>query len=100
METFTSSDTVLEYARSHARPDGMLLDYQLSDDEHDGLTLASALREHWGEAISGALVTAMRDDGVRKEARACGLHFLAKPIKPAALKALLKHLQINARRLD
>lgn len=100
VETFTSSDTVLEYARSHARPDGMLLDYQLSDDEHDGLTLASALREHWGEAISGALVTAMRDDGVRKEARACGLHFLAKPIKPAALKALLKHLQINARRLD
>ena len=93
VETFTSSTTALEYARTHPRPDGILLDYQLGDDEHDGLSLAEALRQHWGDTLSGALVTAMRDDTVRKNARNAGLHFLAKPVKPAALKALLKYLE-------
>lgn len=100
VETFTSSATALEYARTHERPDGILLDYQLGDDEHDGLSLAGALRERWGERLHGALVTAMRDDNLRKEVRACQLHFLAKPVKPAALKALLNHLQVNAQRSD
>jgi len=93
VETFTSSATALEYASTHQRPDGMLLDYQLGDDEHDGLSLAKALRHYWGDTLSGALVTAMRDDSVRKQAREQNLHFLAKPVKPAALKSLLKYLE-------
>jgi PAS domain S-box-containing protein len=92
VETFTSSATVLEYAATHPRPTGILLDYQLGDDEHDGLSLAQALRMVWGDNLSGALVTAMNDDGVRSRARAEKLHFLAKPVKPAALKSLLKYL--------
>ncbi|CUA83868.1 PAS domain-containing hybrid sensor histidine kinase/response regulator [Pseudidiomarina woesei] len=92
VETFTSSATVLEYAATHPRPTGMLLDYQLGDDEHDGLSLAQELRKLWGDNLSGALVTAMNDDGVRSRARAEQLHFLAKPVKPAALKSLLKYL--------
>ena len=92
VETFTSSATALEYAAIHPRPTGMLLDYQLGDDEHDGLSLAQALRKHWGDNLSGALVTAMNDDGVRSRARAEQLYFLAKPVKPAALKSLLKYL--------
>lgn len=92
VETFTSSATALEYARTHERPTGILLDYQLGDDEHDGLSLARELRVVWGDNLSGALVTAMNDDGVRNRARADKLHFLAKPVKPAALKALVKHL--------
>jgi len=93
VETFTSSATALEYASTHERPDGILLDYQLGDDEHDGLSLARALRHYWGDTLSGALVTAMRDDSVRKQAREQNLHFLAKPVKPAALKSLLKYLE-------
>lgn len=93
VETFTSSTTALEYASTHARPNGILLDYQLGDDEHDGLSLAAAMRESWGDNLSGALVTAMRDDNVRKQARERNLHFLAKPVKPAALKSLLKYLE-------
>ncbi|WP_417665916.1 PAS-domain containing protein [Pseudidiomarina sp.] len=93
VETFTSSTTALDYASTHERPDGILLDYQLGDDEHDGLSLAAALREYWGDTLSGALVTAMRDDNVRKQARERNLHFLAKPVKPAALKSLLKYLE-------
>jgi len=92
VETFTSSATALEYAATHPRPTGILLDYQLGDDEHDGLSLAQELRKLWGDNLSGALVTAMNDDGVRSRARAEQLHFLAKPVKPAALKSLLKYL--------
>ncbi|KFZ31380.1 chemotaxis protein CheY [Pseudidiomarina salinarum] len=95
--TFTSSSSALDYASTHPRPDGMLLDYQLGDDEHDGLSLADALRNIWGDngehMLEGALVTAMRDDNLRQQAREKQLHFLAKPVKPAALKALLKHIQ-------
>lgn len=93
VETFTSSTTALAYAASHERPDALLLDYQLGDDDYDGLSLASALRRHWGDSLGGALVTAMRDDQLRQQARDNNLHFLPKPVKPAALKALLKHLQ-------
>lgn len=93
VETFTSSATALDYASRHPAPGGVLLDYQLGDDEHDGFSLAAALRERWQQPLQGALVTAMSDDDVRKRARHYGLHFLTKPIKPAALKALLKHLE-------
>ena len=91
--TFTSSASALEYAAGNDRPDGMLLDYQLGDDEHHGLSLASALRNIWGADLEGALVTAVRDDKLRQQTRDQRLHFLAKPVKPAALKALLKHIQ-------
>lgn len=93
VETFTSSATALQYASTHQAPHGVLLDYQLGDDEHDGLTLVTALRELWGEQLKGALVTAMRDDQVRQQARQQQLLFIAKPVKPAQLKALLRHLQ-------
>ncbi|WP_417656254.1 PAS-domain containing protein [Pseudidiomarina aestuarii] len=93
VETFCTSDTALAYARTHERPDGLLLDYQLGDDAHDGLSLCRALREQWGDSVPAALVTAMRDDNLRRQAREQQLHFLAKPVKPAALKALLKHIQ-------
>lgn len=93
VETFTSSTTALQYASTHPAPNGVLLDYQLGEYEHDGLTLVSALREFWGEQLKGALVTAMRDDQVRQQARQQQLLFIAKPVKPAQLKALLRHLQ-------
>lgn len=93
VETFTSSATALHYAKHHPKPDGVLLDYQLGDDEHDGLSLIQAFRTHWGKEVTGALVTAMRDDQVRLKAKQQGLFFIAKPVKPAQLKALLKHLE-------
>jgi len=91
--TFTNSTEALAYAAAHERPDALLLDYQLGDDRYNGVTLAAALRSHWGEHVSAALVTAMRDDQLRQQARDANLHFLAKPLKPAALKALLKYVE-------
>lgn len=91
--TFTGSAEVLAYAAAHERPDALLLDYQLGDDNYNGVSLAAALRSHWGEHVSAALVTAMRDDQLRQQARDANLHFLAKPLKPAALKALLNYVE-------
>lgn len=96
-ETFTRAEDALEYARNHPKPAGVLLDYQLGQGM-DGLALAEALQTIWGEPLQGALVTAVREGDVKIQARKLGLQFLAKPVKPAQLKALLQHIQRANRR--
>ncbi|MEX1221166.1 MAG: PAS-domain containing protein [Idiomarina sp.] len=94
--TFQRVEDVLEHARSTVdkQPDAMLIDYQLGEYAGaNGIELARQLREIWDEDMPAALVTAMRDDQVKKQARQERMHFLAKPVKPAALKALLKYIQ-------
>ena len=89
--TCQNYQSAVDYASNHPAVDGLLLDYQLGDG--DGLALAHELRHVWQkDDLPGALVTAMRDDTVKHAARQAKLHFLPKPVKPAALKALLKHI--------
>lgn len=94
---FTRSEDALDYARHHPKPDGVLLDYQLGQGG-DGLTLAAELQVVWGTPLPGALVTAVREPEVKKQAKKLGLQFVAKPVKPAQLKALLQHIQRANRR--
>ena len=70
-------------------PDLMLVDYHLDHGE-TGINVVRHLREHWQQAVPGILNTANRHDGVRDEAREAGLLYLPKPLKPAALKRLLR----------
>ena len=70
-------------------PDLMLVDYHLDHGE-TGINVVRQLREHWQQAVPGILNTANRHDGVRDEAREAGLLYLPKPLKPAALKRLLR----------
>ncbi|TRW50292.1 response regulator [Aliidiomarina halalkaliphila] len=89
---FTTPQEALVWAKNNPAPDGVLLDYQLG--EHgDGLALWQSLRELWPHAVPGALVTAVRDPELKVETRKTGLQFLAKPVRPAQLKALLQHMQ-------
>lgn len=94
---FTRADQALDYARTHPKPDGVLLDYQLGMGD-DGLTLGAKLQEIWGKPLHGALVTAVREQQIKKQAKKLGLQFVAKPVKPAQLKALLQHIQRANRR--
>ncbi|RAK00702.1 PAS domain-containing hybrid sensor histidine kinase/response regulator [Aliidiomarina maris] len=94
---FTRASEALEYAQAHPKPDGVLLDYQLGHGS-DGLTLAAQLQQLWQAPLQGALVTAVREAEVKKQARKLGLQFVAKPVKPAQLKALLQHVQRANRR--
>ncbi|HVL71187.1 MAG TPA: hybrid sensor histidine kinase/response regulator [Beijerinckiaceae bacterium] len=67
-------------------PEVIIADYHL--DEGDGLQAIAALRAELGE-VPAILLTADRSPAVRQEAAALGVHLLNKPVKPAALRALL-----------
>jgi CheY-like chemotaxis protein len=68
-------------------PDVIIADYHL--DEGDGLDAVVALRWKLGRDLPAILLTADRSPAVRDAALAKGVHVLNKPLKPAALRALL-----------
>jgi PAS domain S-box-containing protein len=71
------------------RPDVILADYRLGDGEVDGLELLQSMRRAGVEPVPGALVTADHSADVTERARSLGYTVLRKPVKPAALRALL-----------
>jgi CheY-like chemotaxis protein len=71
---------------SRITPNGLLVDYHL--DRGNGVDAIVALRERCGD-VPAILITADRSPTVREQARAQGIQVLHKPIKPAALRALL-----------
>ncbi len=89
----TACDETEALARSADgwRPDILLVDYHL-DDEHNGVDLMNRLRARFGSDLAGILITADQTETVRNEARASGYRVLQKPLKPAALRALLSRL--------
>ncbi|HXT82486.1 MAG TPA: hybrid sensor histidine kinase/response regulator [Acetobacteraceae bacterium] len=66
----------------------MMVDYHL-DAGADGLHCIEVLRRHFGVQVPAMLITADRSEAVKTAAMSRGLHVLSKPIKPAALRALL-----------
>jgi signal transduction histidine kinase len=78
-------------AESDAMPNGLLVDYHL--DRGNGIDAIAVLRERLGE-VPAILITADRSPNVREEARAQGVQLLHKPIKPAALRALLAQWRV------
>jgi CheY-like chemotaxis protein/anti-sigma regulatory factor (Ser/Thr protein kinase) len=74
-------------AREH--PAVVLADYRLSDGDPDGLELLVELCSASNPAIPGALVTADHSPALADRARDHGFPLLRKPVKPAALRALL-----------
>ncbi|MNJ23974.1 Non-motile and phage-resistance protein [compost metagenome] len=76
------------------RPHLALVDYHL-DDGDTGTELMAWLRTRLGEPVPGVVISA---DGRREmiaQVHAAGLDYLAKPVKPAALRALLnRHLSL------
>jgi CheY-like chemotaxis protein len=72
---------------SNATPDVLLVDYHL--DEGNGIAAIDALRATYGAHISAILITADRSPQVRYLAGADDISVLHKPLKPAALRALL-----------
>ena len=52
----------------------------------------SQVRDYLGRAVPALLVTADPSESVVNAARAAGIEFMRKPLKPAQLRALLAHL--------
>jgi signal transduction histidine kinase len=71
------------------KPDALIIDYQLGE-QLTGFELFKTLTKKWKKKVPAILVTAHGDSELRTLATKRGLSFLAKPVKPAALRALLK----------
>jgi Na+/proline symporter/signal transduction histidine kinase len=76
---------------SGLRPNGLLVDYHL--DRGNGIEAIVALRALLGD-LPAILITADRSPAVRERARDEGIQLLHKPIKPAALRALLAQWRV------
>jgi DNA-binding response OmpR family regulator len=78
-------------------PDVVLADYRLGDDDDcDGLELLQSLRVGGVVLARGALITADHGTALTTRANELGYKVLRKPIKPAALRALLGALLASA----
>ena len=73
-------------SESPTMPNGLLVDYHL--DHGNGIEAIAELRRRYGD-LPAILITADRSPAVREQAREEGIQVLHKPIKPAALRALL-----------
>ncbi|HHX34019.1 MAG TPA: response regulator, partial [Gammaproteobacteria bacterium] len=69
-------------------PDLALVDYHL-DAGDTGIELMSWLRQQVNASIPGIVISADGRPEVVSQVHAAGLNFLAKPVKPAALRALI-----------
>lgn len=73
-------------------PDVIIADYHLDDDEN-GLLVVEKLREEYLSEIPAILLTANRSPEMQAEAAEIGAPVLNKPLKPAALRAILSRVQ-------
>lgn len=95
IQCFYDEQDLLHYAAHHGAPDVILLDYQLGR-QVTGLELYKQIRQQWGD-VHGILVSASPQADLAALAKAEGLMFLAKPIKPGALRATLNHFKMLKR---
>lgn len=72
-------------------PDIILADYHL-DQGQTGLDVLRAFRYHWDSAIPAIIISADNSDTLRTEVEQADCRFLTKPLKPAALRALMRKL--------
>jgi len=77
-------------------PDIVLADYHLGETE-TGLMALAQLAPGWSKPVPAIVITADRTDEVTHEIRESGAQLLNKPIKPAALRALINKLIATAR---
>ncbi len=91
-EGFTSAQSAQQ--SNCTAPDVILADYHLDNDDN-GIDAVLSMYQHWGSRPPCIIISADRTDTVKAEAEEKGFHSLRKPIKPAALRALLTRLLIK-----
>jgi two-component system, sensor histidine kinase len=88
----SSYPALLEIAQRNAlTPMAIIADLHL-DGAVDGIDAIILLRERLGHHIPGILVTADQSREVKERAKARGIEYFSKPMKPAQLRAYLSHL--------
>jgi signal transduction histidine kinase len=87
------ASAIAAIAQSKIAMNGLLVDYHL--DGGNGLDAIVELRRRFGADLPAILITADRSPHVRDEARALGVQVLSKPLKPAALRALMAQWRVQ-----
>jgi signal transduction histidine kinase len=80
-------------ADANVTPDGLLVDYHLGAG--NGIAAIDELRRRFGNDLTAILITADRSPRVRDEALVQRIQVLHKPLKPAALRALLTRWRVQ-----
>ena len=88
----TSTDEAIAAITRTARvPDLLIADYHL-DNGAVGTDAIALLRGRFGEAFPVLVISSNRTAALRAELKARGLSFLAKPIAPGRLRAMMNYL--------
>lgn len=88
----TNLEQIQDYIEAAERPPSIILaDYHLDDDEC-GLTGVAALRSAFGDSIPAVVITADHGPESAAAVKAAGCELLCKPVRPAELRALMRHL--------
>jgi CheY-like chemotaxis protein/anti-sigma regulatory factor (Ser/Thr protein kinase) len=82
---------ILAQWRLESAPDIVLADFHLDGGE-TGVDVLQALRYHWHSRFPAVVISADSSAEVREIVAASGDQFLAKPVKPAALRGLMRKL--------
>jgi Na+/proline symporter/CheY-like chemotaxis protein/nitrogen-specific signal transduction histidine kinase len=86
-------DAIAVGKKANVAIDCLLVDYRL--DEGNGLDAIMELRRHFGTHLPAILITADRSLRLRRDAQVRDIQFLNKPLKPAALRALLAQYRLR-----
>lgn len=72
-------------------PDLVIADYHL-EQRRNGTEAIFQLRREFGSSLPGVIITADRTPRVRQHIAAAGLMMMHKPVQPAQLRSVLRHL--------
>ncbi|MHA1164147.1 MAG: hybrid sensor histidine kinase/response regulator [Alphaproteobacteria bacterium] len=86
-------DAVAQMRTTTRAPDIILADYHL--DSETGLDAIRAVREELGYDVPAVIITADRSPEVQELIKSRGLQLLRKPLRPAALRAVIAQSRIR-----
>ena len=78
-------------ASPKTKPEIILADYHL-DEGACGLSAIAMLRQVFGEELPAIVITADHSEKTARDVAAANCQLLLKPVRPAQLRALMKHL--------
>ena len=91
VQTARDRDAALEAIRFAGPPDLLLVDYHLAGNVN-GVELAEELQSKLSRRIACIIMTADQTQQSKRDAAAHGFQMLHKPLKPAALRAMMNRM--------
>ena len=85
------ADARIKLGLKGVAPDIVLADYHLDNDQN-GVDAMDGIRSLYGEHLPGILITANTRKEIVDDVQQRGYHYMAKMVKPAALRALISSL--------